>query len=241
MLVALAALAFVGLRPSPSVPVLTPPIQQPGSQVSVGSGSSVRVPVRRISGVVETPTPLKNPFVAALIGTRVILTASANENVYSLDLPATLEDAPLTGLKDVKLPNGEGRLRATKILSGFDGLGANLRFVAFDDGNNNTQPDPDEPSIDLVPFKRGQDTAMRGFFRYGVVLVPEAAGLKETQDHPTGAKRFYRYDLALTPGWHVIEGEFASQGYDIREARGEGFDLIVPRVPSGKGPSGLEK
>jgi hypothetical protein len=241
VLIVIAVIAFVAARPSPSTPVLTPEIQPPGAEVPIGSGLKVRVPERQISGVIETPTPLEHPFVAALIGTRVIATASANEGVYSLSLPATLEDAPLTGLKEVKLPNGEGRLRAKKILLGFDGMGANVRFVAFDDVNNNTQPDPEETSIDLAPFRAGQDNAMRGFFRYGLVLVPEAAGLKETQDHPTGAKNFYRYDLELSPGWHVIEGEFASQGFDIRESTGNRFDLIVPRTPSGNGPAGLVK
>lgn len=241
VLIVIAVIAFAAMRPSPSTPVLIPEIQPPGSEVPIGTGMTIRVPARQLEGVVETPTPLANPFVAAMIGTRVIATASANEGVYGLTLPATLEDAPLIGLKEVKLPNGEGRLRATKILPGFDGMGANVRFVAFDDVNNNMQPDPEEKSIDLAPFRAGQDNAMRGFFRYGLVLVPEASSLKETQDHPTGAKGFYRYDLEFKPGWHMIEGEFASQGYDIRESTGDKFDLIVPRTPSGKGPAELVK
>jgi hypothetical protein len=230
----MALIAFAVMRPVNPVEVpatsskeVTPP--------SNNSGVSVNIPERTLAGLVETPSPLAKPYVAALIGSQVIAWAAVKDNEYKLILPAKLENAELTGLEEMKLPNGEGRLRGDGV------LGAALRFVAFDDANANTQPDSDEASIDLVPFKAGQEEAMRGFFRYGLVLVSGDASLQETQDHPTGAKGFYRYDLEFNPGWHMIEGEFASQGYDIRESTGNQYDLIVPRTPNGKGPAGLEK
>jgi hypothetical protein len=239
VLVVIALIALAVMRPVNPVEVpatssqkVTPP--------SNNSGVSVDIPERTLAGSVETPTPLSKPYVAALIGSQVIARAAVNDNEYRLTLPAKLENTELTGLEDVKLPNGEGRLRGDGAASE-GAVGAAVRFVAFDDANGNTQPDPDETSVDLAPFKAGQDQAMRGFFRYGLMIVSKASSLKETQDHPTGAKGFYRYDLVFNPGWHMIEGEFASQGYDIRESTGNRFDLIVPRTPSGKGPAGLEK
>jgi hypothetical protein len=239
VLIIVAMIAFAAMRPAN--PVAAPASSSPEVSASSSTGSSntggvsVNIPERTLEGAVETPTPLFNPHVAALIGSQVIAQAAVKDNGYRLTLPAKLEDAALTDLEEVKLPNGEGRLK------GDGAVGATVQFVAFDDANGNAQPDPDEASINLAPFKTGQDEAMRGFFRYGMVIVSKTSSLKETQDHPTGAKGFYRYDLEFDPGWHVIEGEFASQGYDIRESTGSKFDLIVPRTPSGKGPSGLEK
>jgi hypothetical protein len=234
VLIVIAVIAFAAMRPTN--PVVAPATSSPEATAPSGnSGISLNIPERTLEGAVETPTPLANPHVAALIGSQVIARAAVKDNGYKLILPSTLENAALTGLEDVKLPNGEGRLK------GDDAVGATVQFVAFDDANGNSQPDPDEASVNLAPFKAGQDAAMRGFFRYGLVIVSKASSLKETQDHPTGAKNFYRYDLEFAPGWHVIEGEFASQGYDIRESTGNQFDLIVPRTPSGKGPAGLVK
>jgi hypothetical protein len=234
VLILIAVIAFALLRP-------TNPVQAPANsspEITVPSSEPrvrVEVPERTLEGLVETPTPLSKPYVAAFIGSQVIARAAVKDNEYRLTLPAKLENAALTGLEDVKLPNGEGRLK------GDGAVGATVQFVAFDDANGNTQPDADEASVNLAPFKADQDEAMRGFFRYGMVIVSKASSLKETQDHPTGAKGFYRYNLEFSPGWHVIEGEFASQGYDIRESTGNQFDLIVLRTPSAKGPAGLEK
>jgi hypothetical protein len=234
VLIVIVVIAFAAMRPASPLqaPVSSSPqVKTPSSQTNI----TVEVPERTLEGVVETPSPLSNPYVAALIGSQVIARAQIKDDVYKLTLPAKLEDLALTGLEDVKLPNGDGRLQ------GDDAVGATVQFVAFDDANGNTQSDPDEAKVNLVPFKAGQSAAMRGFFRYGMVIVSKASGLKETQDHLTGAKGFYRYDLEFAPGWHVIEGEFASQGYDIRESGGDKFDLIVTSAPSGKGPSGFEK
>jgi hypothetical protein len=240
--IVIAVIAFAALRPAN--PVVAPATSSPEVTGSSGIGSSgtgssgsggVNIPERRLEGAVEMPSPLANPHVAALIGSQVVAQAAVKDNGYRLILPAKLKDAALTDLENVQLPNGEGRLKGDGV------LGAPVKFVVFDDANSNLQPDPDETSVSLAPFKAGQDNAMRGFFRYGLVIVSKASSLKETQDHPTGAKGFYRYDLEFAAGWHVIEGEFASQGYDIRESTGDKFDLIVPRTPSGKGPSVLEK
>jgi hypothetical protein len=239
VLIVIAVIAFAAMRPAN--PVVVPATSSPEVSASPSnpgpsnSGVSVNIPERTLEGAVETPTPLANPHVAALIGPQVIAQTAVKDNSYRLTLPAKLEHVALTDLQEVKLPNGEGRLK------GDGAVGATVQFVAFDDANGNSQPDPDEASVNLAPFKAGQDAAMRGFFRYGMVIVSKASSLKETQDHPTGAKNFYRYNLEVSPGWHVIEGEFASQGYDIRESTGNRFDLIVPRTPSGNGPAGLVK
>jgi hypothetical protein len=232
VLIVIAMIAFVATR---QTSLETPATLTQSSVPSSITGVNLNVPERTLEGLVETPTPLSKPYVAAFIGSQVIARVAVKDTEYRLILPAKLENAELIGLEKMKLPNGEGRLK------GDGAVGAPVRFVAFDDANGNTQPDPDETSIDLAPFKAGQDQAMRGFFRYGLVIVSQASSLQETQDHPTGAKDFYRYDLKFAPGWHVIEGEFASQGYDIRESTGDKFDLIVPRTPSGKGPAGLVK
>jgi hypothetical protein len=233
VLIAIAVIAFAAMRPTN--PVVVPASSPEATVPSSNSGVSVNIPERTLEGVVETPTPLSKPYVAALVGSQVIAQTAVKDNGYRLILPAKLENAALTGLEDVKLPNGEGRLK------GDGAVGATVQFVAFDDANGNSQPDADETSVNLALFKAGQDAAMRSFFRYEMVIVSKTSSLKETQNHPTGAKGFYRYNLEFDPGWHVIEGEFASQGYDIRESSGNKFDLVVPRTPSGKGPSGLVK
>jgi hypothetical protein len=239
VLIVIAVVAFAAMRPAN--PVVVPVTSSPEVTTPLSNaGGSVSIPERTLEGLVETPSPLSKPHVAALIGSQVIARAAIKDNEYKLTLPAKLENAALTNLENVKLPNGEGRLKGDDTAD-TGALGATVQFVAFDDANGNAKPDPDETNVKLAPFKAGQDEAMRGFFRYGLVIVAKAARLKETQDHPTGAKSFYRYDLEFAPGWHVIEGEFASQGYDIRESNGSKFDLIVPRTPSGKGPARLEK
>jgi hypothetical protein len=218
VLIVIAVIAFAALRPASPTAIPASSSPEISAHSSTGSSSArgvnINIPERTLEGAVETPTPLSNPHVAALIGSQVIAQTAVKDNGYRLILPATLEDAALTDLEEVKLPNGEGRLK------GDGAVGATVQFVAFDDANSNAQPDPDETSVNLAPFKAGQDAAMRGFFRYGLVIVSKTSSLKETQDHPTGAKGFYRYDLEFDPGWHVIEGEFASQGYDIRESTG---------------------
>jgi hypothetical protein len=239
LIVIAAAIAFQASRQT----VVPAPATDSSGSVNSTPTANLSVSERTISGRVETPSPLAKPYVAALIGSQVIARTAVKDNEYTLILPAILENAALTGLEQVSLPNGEGRLKPDGAAAGVaaGAVGANIQFVAFDDANGNSQPDTDETSVKLAPFRAGQDEAMRGFFRYGLLVVSKAARLKETQDHPTGAKGFYRYDLELAPGWHVIEGELASQGFDVRESTGNSFDLIVPRVPSGNKPAGLEK
>jgi hypothetical protein len=246
LIVIAAAIAFQAFRQ----PVFETPVTSSSQSTATTDGTPItnlNISERTISGLVETPSPLAQPYVAALIGSQVIARTAVKDNEYTLILPASLETTGLTGLEQVKLPNGEGRLKAAGAAAGAgdgvsdDVVGANIQFVAFDDANGNSQPDTTETSVSLVPFRAGQDEAMRGFFRYGLLVLSKAARLKETQDHPTGAKGFYRYDLELAPGWRVIEGELASQGFDVRQSTGNNFDLIVPRVPSGNKPAGLEK
>jgi hypothetical protein len=236
VLIVIVVIAFVAMRPASPTASPAPASSSPeATKPSSTEGVNVNIPERTLEGVVETPSPLSNPHVAALIGSQVIAQAPIKDDTYTLTLPGKLGHVALTDLENVQLPNGDGRLK------GDGAIGVAVKFVAFDDVNNNTQPDPNETSVNLAPFKAGQSEAMRGFFKYGLVIVSKASSLKETQDHPTGAKGFYRYNLEFPAGWHMIEGEFASQGYDIRESTGDKFDLIVSRIPSGKGPAGFEK
>ena len=110
VLIVIAVIAFAAMRPAN--PVVAPASSSPEVTAPLSnSGLSINIPERTLEGAVETPTPLVNPHVAALIGSQVIAQAAVKDNGYRLILPAKLEDTALTDLEEVKLPNGEGRLK----------------------------------------------------------------------------------------------------------------------------------
>ena len=172
--------------------------------------------------------------VAVRIGGMTVADVPVENDRYRVTLPGTLKNVPLRSLDTVVLPNGEGRLR------GQDALGSGVTFLGYQDQNGNGQLDQNEPNAEATPFKATLEAGMRGFFRHRAILISAPAALEETQDSDTGAKGYYRYKLKLQPGWHMIEGEFGSNGYDIREATGTKWDLLQPFKPN-TGPSGFER
>jgi hypothetical protein len=105
--------------------------------------------------------------------------------------------------------------------------------VLYEDANGNGAPDPDEAPRPLSLIPSGAEAHLRGFLRYGLMLLSGPAELKEVQDSPSGAEDYYRYDLSLPAGWSLIESELASNGYDARAAEGSDFDLYVAQNPGG--------
>ena len=154
---------------------------------------------------------------------------------FKLELPGNLENTPMNNLADLPLPNGDGRLQADP-----DVLGARVLLFAYEDINDNKRLDEGEPSAEGTLSQANQDPNMRGFFRTQLYVLSGPAQLKDTQDSQTGAKGYFRYDLDLSAGWHVIQGEFGSNGYDVREATGNAWDVSAPLTPKQPGPSGFE-
>ncbi len=232
--IAMAALGFVLLSPkpqttssatAPTVPSATPPTPIPAAPIP----TSLEVAPLVIEGGIDLP--LEGAVrVAVLIGTDRVADAAAPGGKFRLTLPAKLTDAPLNPLSDMSLPHGDGRLHSA------NALGATARVFAYQDTNKNARLDEGEPSVEGALSKAGTAPDVRGFYKNQLVLTSKTSSLNESQDSKTGAKAYYRYKLDLNPGWHVIQGEFGSNGYDVREATGSDWDLVVPFKPSVPGP-----
>lgn len=244
VVIVVAALAFVLLSPRPqpvaspaasspvssNLPAATTPAP-PASSAPTTTPTSLRVLARTLEGSIDLPLEGQKLRVAVLIGDQRVADVPAPGGKFRLTLPATLEGVPLNALSDVALPHGDGRLR-----SGDGALAASAKIFAYLDTNGNARLDEGESSVEASLSKAGTAPGMMGFFKYQLVLTSKASSLEEAQDSRTGAKAYYRYKLDLTPGWHVLEGEFGSNGYDVREATGSGWDLVVPFKPAAPGP-----
>lgn len=221
----------VSSSPAPSGPAaVTPPGLQTASVPAVSTPTSLQVAPRILEGGIDLL--LEGQLrVAVLVGTQRVADAAAPGGKFRLTLPARLTDVPMNALEDVPLPHGDGRLQST------DGaLAVTARIFAYQDTNKNARLDEGEPSVEGSLSKTGIAPDVRGFYKNQLVLTSKAASLNEDRDSRTGAKGYYRYKLTLDPGWHVIQGEFGSNGYDVREASGSGWDLVVPFKPALPGP-----
>ena len=240
--IAVAAIGFVLLSPkpqttssaatptTPSAAILTTPSATPPSPIPAAPiPTSLEVAPLVIEGGIDLPLE-GEVRVAVLIGTDRVADAAAPGGKFRLTLPAKLTDAPLNALSDISLPHGDGRLQPA------NALGATARVFAYQDINKNARLDEGEPSVEGALSKSGIAPDVRGFYKNQLVLTSKTSSLNEAQDSRTGAKGYYRYKLDLNPGWHVIQGEFGSDGYDVREAAGSDWDLVVPFKPSAPGP-----
>ncbi len=239
VLVVVVALGFVLLSPrSPQATSSATPPTNPSSptnpanpSVSSPTPTNLQVPSRVLEGGIDLPLEGNTLRVAVLIGTQRVADAPAPGGKFRLALPATLENVPLSALSDVPLPHGDGRLQST------DGaLAATAHVFAYQDSNGNKRLDEGEPSVEGELSKTDVAPDLRGFFKNELVLTSKATSLNQDQDSRTGSKGYYRYKLDLNPGWHVLQGEFGSNGYDVHEATGSGWNLVVPFKPTAPGP-----
>ncbi len=226
-------------EPNPSEPGTTP--DNPGTATDTGGTPisprvvSAEVQPRTLEGALDLGIVGERLRLAALVNSQRVADVPIQAGRFKLELPGKLENTPMNKLSDLPLPNGDGRLQADP-----DVLGARVLLFAYEDTNDNKRLDEGEPSAEGTLNLAGQDPNLRGFFRTQLYLLSGPAQLKETQDSQTGARGYYRYDLDLSAGWNIIQGEFASNGYDIRVASGDAWDVSAPITPKQPGPSGFE-
>jgi hypothetical protein len=186
--------------------------------------SGLEVSARVLEGSVSAPvseTPLR---VAALLNGFPIADGSIENDKYRLELPAKLSSS-LSPMSNIELLHGEARL---------PGNGLDVQLVMYQDVDKNNRFDQGEPKLSATVFPPGKDPELRGFFRYKVLLIDQDASLETQQDNPTGAKNFYRYAVQAKRGWNILEGELASNGFDMRIQDGNTWDLL-PELPKGGG------
>ena len=145
---------------------------------------------------------------------------------YRLELPKQI-DSNLESLKDVQLLHGEGRLPPNI-------LGTSTKMLMYDDQNKNGALDSGEPQLEAALFPPNTDPNLRSFFKYKILLLGAAHSFIETQDTASGTKGYYRYNLPLKRGWNILEGELASNGYDVRLRSENKWDIFAALPTSGK-------
>jgi hypothetical protein len=191
------------------------------------TGSGLEVNARVLEGKVSAPASEVPLRVAALLNGFPIADGGIEGDQYRLELPAKLNSS-LSPMSTIELLHGEARL---------PGNGLDVQLVMYQDANKNNQFDSDESKLAATVFPPGKDPELRGFFRYKVILIDQDASLETSQDNPTGAKNFYRYDVQAKRGWNILEGELASNGFDMRIQDGNTWDLL-PELPKGGGGEG---
>ena len=205
VIVAALVVAFFLSRPQP--------VADPSSPVTT-------VQARVLTGTAFPPQPVKHLAVALLVaGIPIAESAVDNNGQYSLTLPSTIE-IPLESLKNQQLVHGDGRLPESA-------TGLDTKPIMFDDQNNNKRYDNGEPQLEATLFKPKTDQNLRSFFRYKILLLGNATRFVETQDTASGTKGYYRYNLPLEKGWNLLEGEMASNGYDIRLRSENTWDMLA--------------
>jgi hypothetical protein len=207
VLALVAAFFFSRPAPAPSQPTTNPTF-----------------PKRTLSGKVFAPQQVASLTVGLLVADTLVSSAKVQNGDYSLELPSQLPFA-LGTLDNTQLLHGDGRLPSGT-------LGSDTKLIMFDDQNNNSALDGGEPQLEASLFPPDKAPNLQGLFRYKLLLLGSPARLIESQDSATGTKDFYRYDLPLESGWNVLEGEFASNGYDVR-LRSETTWNILPMLPRG--------
>jgi hypothetical protein len=150
--------------------------------------------------------------------------SAVTDDLYRLELPSQIA-LPMASLKDAQLVHGDGRLPETT-------FGAETKLVMYDDQNKNSLLDSGEPQLEASLITPNSDPNLMAFFRYKILLLNSETRLVEAQDSATGAKGYYRYNLALKSGWNILEGEFASNGYDVRLRPEDKWDILAA-LPAG--------
>jgi hypothetical protein len=212
LVVAALVVAFLFSRPKPA-PVTAVP-------------GALEVTPLTLSGAVSSPSSDVPVRVAAIIGGTTVADSAVTDNKYTLELPATIS-APLGTTANIGLLHGEARLPDTNA--------AEVQILLYQDTNKNAAYDPGEAKLEPALLQSGKDPALQGFFTYKILLLSSDETLKENQDNPTGAKNFYRYDINMKRGYNILEGEFASSGYEMRAVTGTNWDLLLPLSRGGKG------
>jgi hypothetical protein len=192
------------------------------------SSTEIQVPALTLSGAVEAPQSDLPVRVAALLDGASIADAPVRDGRYSLTLPATVP-APNTALDQISLLHGDGRLQGAGV------KGEDITLLVYQDENRNGSYDMGEPKLEPGLLRSGSDPNLRAFLRYKIVLLDGAASFKGSLDNPTGAKNYYRYDLSAVRGYNIVQGDFASGGYEMSIKQGGNWDLLIPLPPGGKG------
>ena len=146
-----------------------------------------------------------------------------------MELPANVA-APSGALSNLTLLHGEGRLTG-------GGAADELQLLVYQDANRNAAYDVGEPKLEPVLLPAGKDPNLRAYFRYKVFVLSDEAGLQDSQDNPSGARNFYRYAIAAKRGYNILQGEFASNGFEMTIANGSNWDLLTA-LPAGGGSAG---
>ena len=192
----------------------------------VTSASSLTVAPLVLSGAIETPSSDLPVRVSAMLGGSAIADSAVKDGQYRLELPANVA-APSGALSNLTLLHGEGRLTG-------GGAADELQLLVYQDANRNAAYDVGEPKLEPVLLPAGKDPNLRAYFRYKVFMLSDDAGLQGSQDNPSGAKNFYRYAIAAKRGYNILQGEFASNGFEMTIANGSNWDLLTA-LPAGGG------
>jgi hypothetical protein len=180
-------------------------------------------PNRTLSGRVFPPQQVDKLHVGLMVAGVMIADAKVENGNYSLELPSQLPFA-LESLKNTQLVHGDGRLPETA-------FGADTKLVMFDDQNGSNTLDNGEPQLEGSFFVPNKDPNLRAFFRYKLLLLQNPVDFKTIMDSASGAKDYYRYDLALQSGWNMLEGELTG-GYDVRLRSDNTWDILAA-LPAG--------
>ena len=191
----------------------------------VTSGSSLSVVPLVLSGAVEAPTSDLPVRVSATVNGANIADSAVKDGQYRLELPARVP-TPSGKLSALTLLHGEGRLEGS-------GAADEVQVLVYQDANRNAAFDAGEPKLEPVLLPAGRDANLRAYFRYKILLLSEDANLTGSEDNPSGAKDFYRYAINAKRGYNILQGEFASNGFEMTVASGADWDLLTPLPAAG--------
>jgi hypothetical protein len=213
LILAALVVAFLLSRPRPEAPS--------------ANTDALEVNALTLEGVVAVPPGDVPVRVTALAGGERLADSPIVDGRYKLELP-TKAAVSLTDLESISLLHGEGRLQG-------QARAAEVSIVMYQDANRDAKYDLGEPKLEAAMLPGGSDPNLLAYFRYKILLLSDSARLNASEDNPTGAKNFYRYDIAMNRGYNILQGEFASNGYEMRTAQGTKWDLLLPISPSGDG------
>ena len=194
--------------------------------VTPTNSSSLTVTPLTLSGAVETPTSDLPVRISATLNGVSIADSAVKDNQYTLELPASVA-VPSGQLSALTLLHGEGRLEGS-------GTADEVRVLVYQDANRDAGYDTGEPTLESVLLPAGKDANLRAYFRYKILLLSDNAGLTASEDNPSGAKNFYRYAIAAKRGYTILQGEFASNGFEMKVVDGSNWDLLTA-LPAGGG------
>lgn len=178
-----------------------------------------------LNGAVEAPTSDLPVRVTAVLGGATVADGAVKDGQYRLELPANVP-VPSGKLSDLALLHGEGRLEGS-------GTADEVQLLVYQDSNRNAGFDAGEPKLEPVLLPAGRDSNLRAYFRYKIVLLSDDANLTGSEDNPSGAKNFYRYAIAAKRGYNILQGEFASNGFDMTVVGSADWDLLTALPANG--------